>query len=150
MDEPKRLELITEAVRYCQHVSAMGMPAVCYTKALREPIHYLWERREGKGKLGAVRHCSVKARDLRAGAGQLIYDHAVPFRLLQEELLALRDPTPDVVREVLIKHGVIVLITKEENALLNRARLGRKMPPDWDGSDPLARYKTARIEIVDR
>lgn len=30
----QRLDLILEAVRYCQHVKSMGMPSVCYSKAL--------------------------------------------------------------------------------------------------------------------
>ena len=47
MTDSKRLELIVEAVAYCQRVHSLGMPAACYTKALREPVHFLWERRAG-------------------------------------------------------------------------------------------------------
>jgi hypothetical protein len=50
MDDQKRLDLIAEAVRYCQRVRAMGMPPSSYTKALREPIYFLWELRAGKPK----------------------------------------------------------------------------------------------------
>ncbi|PYT65499.1 MAG: hypothetical protein DMG42_31955 [Acidobacteria bacterium] len=40
MTDSKRLQLIAEAVRYCQRVKAMGMPSACYTKVLREPIYF--------------------------------------------------------------------------------------------------------------
>jgi len=36
MDEARRLDLIVEAVRYCQRVRDMGMPVSSYSKALRE------------------------------------------------------------------------------------------------------------------
>jgi hypothetical protein len=83
------------------------------------------------------------------GNGALIRDHAVPFRYLQSELLALREVTPDNVRELLSKYEVAVIITKSENDLLNAAGLQSKMPSDWDGRDPLARYKTVNIELVE-
>jgi hypothetical protein len=35
MDDTKRLELISEAVRYCQGVKALGMLSSCYSKAAR-------------------------------------------------------------------------------------------------------------------
>lgn len=41
------LELIAEAVLYCQRVKSLGMPSSCYSKALREPIFFLWEKRAG-------------------------------------------------------------------------------------------------------
>lgn len=43
MDDTKRLQLTAEAMRYCQHVAEMGMPSSCYSKALREPVHFLWD-----------------------------------------------------------------------------------------------------------
>jgi hypothetical protein len=42
MDEAKRLGLIVEAVRYCQRAKAMGMNPASHSKALREPIFFLW------------------------------------------------------------------------------------------------------------
>ena len=77
MDEQKRLELIVEAVRYTQRVKAMGMPLAGYTKALREPIHLLWERRSGRSKDACVHFRSKAAVGLQRGAGTLLYDHAI-------------------------------------------------------------------------
>ena len=47
MEEIQRLHLILEAVNYCKKVRDMGMPSAAYSKALREPIHYLWEIKDG-------------------------------------------------------------------------------------------------------
>ena len=85
MNDRKRIELIVEAVRYCQRVKMLGMPVSCYAKALREPIHFLWERRSGT-KIHSAKYRSKAATGLRFGKGELVYDHAVPFRYLQDEL----------------------------------------------------------------
>lgn len=147
MDDTQRLELICEAVRYCQRVRELGMPVSCYTKALREPVHFLWERRAGS-KLQCAQFRSRDATGLRPGTGELIYDHAVPFSYLQRALLSLVNVTPEPVCVVLNKFGTIVLITASENARLNAAGYGRKMPEKWDGIDPLARYKIIGIEVI--
>ncbi len=149
MSEAQRLELIVEAVRYCQRMKEMGMPASCYTKALREPVYFLWERRAGETKDKIPRYRSRAAVGLRFGDGQLVYDHAIPFRCLQSELLQLSEVTPEAVRDVLLRHEIRVLITKSENARLNASGLQSEMPPTWDGTDPLARYKAIGIELVE-
>jgi hypothetical protein len=148
MNDAKRLELISEAVRYCQRVKEMGMPPSCYTKALREPIHFLWERRAGT-KIRCARYRSKAAIGLRFGKKEVVYDHAVPFSYLQRELLSLDPVNSDTVATTLERFGTIVLITNEENALLNAAGYGCSMPANWDETDPLARYKQVGIEIVD-
>ena len=146
MNDSTRLNLIAEAVRYCQRVRALGMPPAAFTKALREPVHFLWERRSGS-KRSAVGFVSVKAATLRPGAGGLIYDHAFPFRYLQEALLGLDPVSSETVAEVLSRYGVIALITREEDDLLSASGYRQRMPADWNGVDPLARYKAVGIEL---
>jgi hypothetical protein len=148
MEEARRIELIMEAIRYCQRVKAMGMPPSCYAKALREPVYFLWERRAAT-RLRAAKFCSKAAVGLRFGRGELVYDHAVPFNYLQKELLSLTDITPESVRDALERFTLCVLITKDENARLNAGGYGRSMPADWDRADVLARYKAVGIEVVE-
>ena len=147
LPDAKRLELIGEAVLYCQRVAALGMPASCYTKALREPILFLWEKRKGP-KSAIPRYRSKASAGLERGNGDLIYDHAIPFRLLQKELLDLKHVAPQALADTLNRYEMVVLITKAENARLNAMGLARAMPSDWDGSDPLARYAAAHIHLV--
>ncbi|WOK08789.1 hypothetical protein RT717_09090 [Imperialibacter roseus] len=146
MSEEARLELILESVNYCKRVEAMGMPASAYTKALREPIHFLWERRNGT-KLQAAMYRSLKSIDLKFGSGQLIYDHAIPFNYVQKELLQSSELSISKLREILDRSIVICVITKEEDRLLRSLGLAKKMPEGWNGEDRLARYKAANIEV---
>lgn len=147
MSESKRLELIAEAVRYCQRVSAMGMPASAFSKALREPIHFLWERRAGS-KTAAAHYRSRSAVGLSFGNGTLVYDHAVPFIYLQRRLLALETVDEPSIRALLQQLNLIALITKDEDQMLRSVGLNKSMPKDWDGNDPLARYKEIGIELM--
>lgn len=138
--------LITEAVLYCQRVAEMGMPVSAYTKALREPVYFLWEA-YGRTKAAAAEFRSKAAAGLRHGANEIEYDHAVPFGRLQAELLALRPATTDAVAGILRKFSLRVLITKAEHRRLGELKLGRAMPADWDEIDPFARYRSAGIEL---
>jgi hypothetical protein len=152
MDDTKRLQLIAEAVRYCQRVAGMGMPPSCYSKALREPIYYLWDSRERGSKDDRAKFRSRAAVGLKRGGGKLQTDHAIPFKYLQVNLLALTDVTADSVRaalEKLEKFTITVLITEEENRRLNARGYRSAMPDDWDGIDPLARYKAVGIEVIE-
>jgi hypothetical protein len=69
MDDARRLELILEAVRYCQRVKEMGMSPACYSKALREPVHFLWERRGGT-KAKAPKYRSKAEKSIADGKGE--------------------------------------------------------------------------------
>ena len=141
-----QLALIAEAVKYCQRVKAMGMPAACYSKALREPVYFLWERRNGGKSRAKFR--SRAAQGLNFGKREIVYDHAIPFRYIEAELLDLAEVTPQAVADVLEKKCVVALITTEEDRKLNAAGLSSKMPENWDGLDPLARYKAVGIDLV--
>lgn len=148
MDEATRLSLIAEAVRYCQRVRALGMRPACYTKALREPVHLLWERRSGsKSKCAKFR--SQNAVGLRFGKREIVYDHAVPFRYLQQALLDLSVVSETSIKDVLSRFSAVAIITTEEERLLRSAKLGNHMPADWDGVDELARYKAVGIALIE-
>ena len=85
---------------------------------------------------------------MRFGGREIVYDHAIPFRYLQGELMRLDPVTSPAVREVLIRYSVRALITQRENQLLASRGLGRAMPDDWDMESPLARYAAVGIELV--
>jgi hypothetical protein len=146
MTDCKRLELLVETVKYCQKVKKLGMPSSCYTKALREPVHYLWERRAGS-KIKSAQFRSPAAKGLKFGKRELVYDHVVPFIILQGKLLSLKEVTQDSVRQVLENFGTICLITKAEDDRLNKAGLGRSMPTDE--KDIWARYHAVGINPVE-
>ncbi|HEV1994608.1 MAG TPA: hypothetical protein VGR03_09775 [Candidatus Acidoferrum sp.] len=126
----------------------MGMRSFYYSRALREAVFFLWERQKGS-KLHCAEFRSKAAAGLRFGKGRLVYDHAIPFNYLQNELLHLPEGFPtDLLRDTLNKFCRVALITRQENDRLQAAAYQSKIPGDWDGIDHLARYKAVGgIEI---
>ncbi len=148
LDERTRLELIAEAVRYSQRARAMGMPVAGYTKTAREAIHSVWTLRFGS-KARAAKYRSRDAEGLTFGRRKICFDHAIPYRYELQALMALRKVTPETVRPVLDKFDIHAIITKVEHDRLAARGLGSKMPERWNKKDPLARYKAARIALVE-
>jgi hypothetical protein len=155
MNGTKRLQLIIKAVRYCKDVKKKGMPTGCYTKALREPIHFLWERRIGAGpnqvsgpKECAARFRSRKAKGIPFRKGKLVYDHAIPLNYLQDKLLNLSDVAALRIKKLLKKFCIPVLITKKEDRKLDKAHYRERMPDNWNGIDFRARYDAVGIRIA--
>ena len=111
-------------------------------------LYFLWECRDRQTKARRPKFRSTGAIGVQFGTGALAYDHAVPFRYLQAELLGLSDVTPDNVRDVLDRHGIVDLITPDDDRRLNQAGYRSAMPADWDGRDPFARYTAVGIALV--
>ena len=63
-------------------------------------------------------------------------------------LLDFNSPSLQTIKGILLDYSVITLITKSEDNKLNRVGLRSKMPQDWDGKNPLARYASVEIEIL--
>jgi hypothetical protein len=146
LSEHDRLRLILEAVLYCKNVKKLGMPVSCYSKALREPIHFLWERYLVP-KRQAAKYISKKAAQIQNVSGKTIYDHSIPFIYLQNKLLSLNQLNTDNIKKLLDKYTLTTIITKDENTILNK-ELKSKMPNNWDGKNPLARYDSVGIDVV--
>jgi hypothetical protein len=90
------------------------------------------------------------ARSEAAQANIREHDHAIPVQVLSSRIL----DTPNLNRQKLetILHEWLVaveLTASEHRELLKNCGLGRCMPADWDGIDPLARYRVAGIRCVE-
>lgn len=123
------------------------MPPNSYSKALREPIFFLWES-YGKKKYQAARYCSVGYLEVAAGPNAHVYDHAIPFKIIQELLLSIAAPDADNVRNILEKKLVSCMLTRSEDKLLTSLGLRSKMPANSDESDYMARYESAGLKII--
>lgn len=147
LDEQQRINLIIESINYVKRVKAMGMPASSYSKALREPIYFLWES-YGKGtKYENAKYRSKNSKlSTKAGAG-LVRDHAIPFKFVQEALLCLTDITPENVKIILNDMLHACILTKDEDQLLTKMGLKSAMPPGSELKDVFARYQAAGIEV---
>lgn len=146
--EEQSLVLIKEAVEYCIKVKKMNMPTSCYSKALREPIYFLWEARASSKKSEICKYISSKSIGLKLGENKLVYDHVIPFKYVQKKLLSLTKPSIDEIRNILENYVISCLITKEEDKLLNSKGLRSSMPKKWDEVSELARYEAVGISVV--
>ena len=147
MEIEKRINLILEAANYCKSVQRKEMPKSAYSKALREPIHFLWEKRNGSKKEDAATYRSINARGLSFGDNKLRYDHAIPYKYAMNEILDCKNLDSEKLKHILESKIFACLITIEEDDLLNKAGYRSKMPKDWNGQDPLARYNAVGIKV---
>ena len=74
-------------------------------------------------------------------------EHVVPMNVIIDMLLNLEPLNETNVKKILSKFWKVIRITKSEDLKLNKLGLNRKMPKDWDGKDPLNRYKKLKIEF---
>lgn len=105
----------------------------------------MWVWTEFEGKYKGCEYWSEAALDFADDERKLVHEHAVPKKLLIEMLMNLSNPSSDSVQQMFQNYCKAAVITKAEDASLNRLGLRSKMPADWDGKDPWARYKAAGI-----
>lgn len=112
----------------------------------------------GKGKHLGHAHWSVDALKLlkangnteRGITGKLSHEHVVPAMTVVDILFSI-DPTSPTLRyeSQIRKFSVVAIITRDEENVLSKAGLARKMPDDWDGRDVWARYrKTGLVKKI--
>ena len=148
MEKTQRLELVLETAIFCRKVRNKGMPSAVWSKTMREAIFSVWEKRGNKSKISAAKYRSANSQDLVFGKNELRYDHAIPMRLVQQEIMESNPLNIKILKEILDRKVISCLLTKSEDEKLTYLGLRSKMPDGWDGIDPLARYKKAQIEIV--
>jgi hypothetical protein len=79
---------------------------------------------------------------------RLIVDHAVPIKVLKEELRRREDWTIASVLEFLAQFYKRGVILKVEDQLLDDAGLKERMPEGWDRRDPFSRYHAVGLSRV--
>ena len=90
----------------------------------------------------------------------LVGDHAIPLEQIVSYLSKKKRDEPEWfedsigennVRKFLENNLQIVMITKDEDTLLNQRKLKSKMPDNWDwGGDKYARYDYVGIQIKNK
>src|SRR5579862_6257574 len=116
LDKRTRLCLICEAVRYCQQVQELGMPSSSFSKALREPIYFLWECYDGP-KYKRCKYRSIETVGKSSGRGEIVYDHSIEFRQLQKTLLGMEEVTAEKVERELGRYLKPVILTRSSTGL---------------------------------
>jgi hypothetical protein len=132
----------------CADVSTVLRSSLHYgTKyAVLSEVTWVWS--EFNGKYVGCKYWSKAAWRLRGGDEKLVHEHLVPKKEIIGQLVQLKNPSPESVREVLERFCIGVVVTAEEDQRLNKLGLRAKMPEGWDGQDPWARYVVAKIKVV--
>ena len=78
--------------------------------------------------------------------GQIIVEHPVPMKVIIQDMLD-NATSKEHCLEILHKWSRITIVTKEEDARLNK-NYQTKMPEDWDGIDVWARYRKVGIKVL--
>jgi len=145
----KPIEFIVFAVNQAQKAVEFGVPLNEACRNLKTALHQHWQHKT----MGL--HNQAKKREIprsKAATGrplsECIVEHSVPLMEIVNWLMVLNPLTELRVTNLLKKFYRVRLVTKEENARLNEGALRSKMPEDWDGKDPFARYRAARIKLV--
>ena len=115
--------------------------------AVLNEVVWVWSEFYGKHK--GCPWISVEAAKV-ADERALIHEHVVPKKQLITALFALCDATPDVIYDYLQSHCIGVLVTKDEDERLRKAKFTSSMPADWDQEDVWARNKNVGIEVLMR
>lgn len=79
-------------------------------------------------------------------------EHAIPLKIVLRELYRLKNLNPESLRCFLETRLISVLITKEEQLLLDGSpyKIKDVMPVGWNGINPFARFEIVGIQIRSR
>ena len=118
--------------------------------------HDISESIAGKGKYLGHKYWSLAAWNLLIENNKIIdsslklklrHEHLIPLKyLIRNKLFKLTtDHSLVEVMNQINTFSVVAIITKEEDAILNKSKIKSKMPQDWDGIDIFARYKSGSL-----
>ena len=132
----------------CRDIAFILSAPVSYGTKFAVLADVVWVWSEFNGKIEGCPFWSRSAARRKSDRKQLMHEHAVPKRVVVEMLFSLKVPTESSVHTVLNHYCIGVVVTREEDAKLTQLGLRSRMPKDWDGSDPWARYAKANIFVV--
>ena len=103
------------------------------------------KKKEALLKMHFISERAKKVIDNEGGA-DLKKEHAIPVKVLRDLMLEIKNPTTSNVKQFLLKHYKLGVLTASEDKKLREAGLQSKMPEGWDGVDMFARYSFVGIE----
>ena len=81
---------------------------------------------------------------------RLTHEHSVPLSMLAEKVFSLETDSREEIRNTFNTYCRAAIVTREEDSLLNGAKLRSGMPTGWSfgEGDVLARYSVVEIELL--
>ena len=127
--------------------------------AVLKDAMWVWTERDGKYEgcpywtvHAFIEYCAARTERTRNKHKRLRHEHVVPKSVVMQLLDDLKSPTHESVRAILDKFLIGVVVSLEEDAILNKYR--SKMPGDFydpkntSYHDPWLRYKACTIDPV--
>jgi hypothetical protein len=136
----KKIDCIRRVIINCKNHIDFGDPKRVYSQYLRYSLDEVLH----------INFCTSKnANGLKRK--DVVYEHVVPHSIVMEKLLSIDPLTNENILKVLRKFYIICAITKEEDRLLNAAKLKSKMPDGWNEETGsfFARYEAVGISIIE-
>ena len=129
-----------------QELVAAGETVNSANRNLIESVNKHWKNGYlGLGQCKKKRNIPQSKAASVAPNSEVDVEHSVPMALICDFLLECTNEQQVI--DVLQCYFSVALVTKTEHKLLNKGNLRNNMPENWDGSDKMARYKSAEIEF---
>lgn len=110
-------------------------------------LHQYWQHKEMNLHATSQKKRIPRSKSAKTTTGKTRVEHVVPLKVIVDLLLKIKQPTNRKVRNILKKFYRVCIVTVHEHQQLTDAGLRSKMPDDWDGADPFARYKVVGIDV---
>lgn len=144
---PTNIEFILFAIQQAKEAEAFGFTRNEACRNLKIALHQYWQNKE-MGQHGQAHRDKIPLSKLaeHAPKSQIQVEHAVPQQVIVNMLMDMEQPDTGSVSALLRKLFRVRRVTKAEHDRLSELGLRSKMPDDWDGEDPWARYDAAGID----
>jgi len=144
---PSNLDFILFAIEQAKEAEVFGFTRNMACRNLKIALHQYWQNKEmgqhsqaHRNRIPMSKAAEIVPKD------QVQVEHAVPQQLIVNMLMDMEPLTKRRISNLLRKLFRVRTVTKEEHSRLNGMGLRSKMPDDWNGKDPWARYDAAGIE----
>lgn len=110
-------------------------------------LHQYWQNKEMGLHSTSQRKKIPRTSAAKVTKGKTQVEHVVPLKVIVETLRDIKRPNKRNVHKKLRDLYRVCIVTIAEHQCLSDAGLRSRMPDDWDGKDPFARYKVVGIEV---
>lgn len=122
----------------------LGAPLHRHTKSVVID-NALWCWSGIDGKYDGCKHWTKAAWSICGQRRELRHEHVVPKKVMINHLLEGKTWNAAGIKNYFEAFCIGVVVTREEDLKLNKMGLRSKMPSNWDGQDPWARYRAAGL-----
>jgi len=148
-DQERAAEFIIFAIKQANDAQTFGFTRNECCRNLKTAIHQYWQNKIlGHHSQAHMARIPRSKAALNKPDSECVVEHVMPQMEIVNRLMDMRPLTKAGVIELLTNYLRVMVVTREEHALLNSSGLRSWMPPDWDGNDVFARYTAIGIEVA--